>query len=249
MQNEKSSKNKRCPNNTRRNPNTGTCDPLTDITKNANMRRQKTKKTSTILPKTRSKITLQNNYITITEDKKPTPSRPLEIKELDPEKISSSNVLSIPDIIPQKELPIIKNTKKRCPNGTRRNPKTRICENIRIKSPKIYKKVTFTEPILEPPITASTETVSAELQSKSPESIIDEPPITASTEPIITASTEPIITASTETVTAELQSKSSESIIDESPITASTETVSAELQSKSSESPIDKEPSVETPPY
>jgi len=228
---------KRCPNNTRRNPKTGICEPLTDITKMANKRRQKTKRTST-----RNTISnpINNNSIIITQEKIPTPSRPLEIKDLDPEKsiptIGISNVLSVFDITPQKELPIVENkiltpilnipygAKKRCPNGTRRNHKTGICENIRIKSPKKYKKVTFNEPLfIDDSSSVSMKPVgldnnnsvplelSVELQEKPKES--------------------PLVNSSTETVSAELEA--------ESPlVNSSTETVSAELEA---ESPPDAE--------
>jgi len=222
---------KRCPNNTRRNPDTGICEPLTDIAKMANMRRRKTKRSRmNINPKIQEKI--------------PTPSRPLEIKEVNGkrDKMVFSN-----------KSPV--RIQKRCPNGTRRKSKNGNCEKVTMKSPKNYKKAAFMKPVPqveeEPktPVTSSTETVSADLQPES----VDEP-VPVDNEVKENEHTEQQIDSSNETVTAELQPDSVDEPVpleveeEEKPteqqIDSSTETVSAELQPESVDEPV-AEPAVE----
>jgi len=175
---------KRCPNNTRMNRKTGLCEPLRDVNKNANMRRRKTKRTS-ILP---SKVEMPvATPIVISEEKSPTPQRPLEVREMDSTKTELVTSISSEtlDEDSMKDLPVVEKStvlepneipqnihKKRCKNGTRRNKTTGLCDPIQLKSPRKYKKnaLVIEEPVSEEgPVNDVTEEDSEQNVSQGPE--------------------------------------------------------------------------------
>jgi hypothetical protein len=129
----KKPREKRCPNGTRKNKKTGNCDPITTLD-------------------SLSETNIENVATSAVFN-----------SEKEPVETNIENVATSPLIesVKKKKNKTIKSNDKRCPNGTRRNPKTGICEPIN--------PITITNPreseLPEPPVRTSFKKSSAVIEN------------------------------------------------------------------------------------
>jgi hypothetical protein len=141
----KKPREKRCPNGTRKNKRTGNCDPITtqDIVSPTIETNIENVATDAVFNS--EKDLLETNIENVATDAVFNSEKdPLEMNienvatdavfnsEKDPLETNIENVATLPVIesVNKKKNKTIKSNDKRCPNGTRRNPKTGICEPI-----------------------------------------------------------------------------------------------------------------------
>jgi hypothetical protein len=138
----KKQKEKRCPNGTRKNKKTGNCDPIPVILDS-----------QIELPEQPSASNIQSFSV------KPSIDTPAMISNVATEKVveSTNTPAMISNLSSEKGK---SNKDKRCPNGTRKNPKTGVCEPIN-------QRVTKKSPPIELPERPSKTPIQKSLPRKS----------------------------------------------------------------------------------